>query len=530
MNHPLRIRVAALVVLAALTGCSSVPTTGSSLPDQVIVNEPRIVGSREPVLEALPLPAFRPPLHDELPAEAIHYPDVMDRIRSGMSLPDVEHPWVTREFEWFQRNPEYLNRVFGRAQRYLHHITNEVVNRGMPLELALLPVVESAFNPFAYSKAHASGLWQFIPSTGKLYGLERSYWQDQRRDVLESTRAALDFLDYLNKRFNGDWFLAIAAYNTGPGNVQRAINRNTALGRPTDFFSLSLPSETRAYVPKLIALARLMRDPAAHGLEMPPLPDAPYFRVIPTESSVDLRLMAEIAGVEVEEMHALNPSWNRWVTDPTGPHRVLVPDVVADRFVNEIAGRDAATRARLIARRVEPGESITSIASKFQIPESYLRHSNSLPSGQPKAGDSLLVPAGSVAQLRAGLGADLERRIHLVSSGDSLWSISRRHGMTVANLARLNNISTRATIRPGQRLIVSGPAAGSSAASASTPSASGRSLQYTVRSGDTLSAIARRFRVTVRQLQSWNEMGAATALRAGQRLTIHTDGRRELGG
>ena len=255
-------------------------------------------------------------------------------------------------------------------------------------------MVESAFNPFAYSRAHASGLWQFIAPTGEIYGLHRNYWKDDRRDVLESTRAALDFLTALNERFDGDWFLAIAAYNCGAGNVQRAINRNKALGRRTDFFSLSLPAETRAYVPKLIALAKMVSEPERYGFYLPPVPDTPYFRVVPTDGPVDLRLMAELAAVDPEELHALNPSWNRWMTDPDGPHRVLVPEVVADGFTAKLASLDGNARARLAVHTVAPGESLASIAGHYKVPESVIDRMNEGPQSGLKAGDVALGAGG----------------------------------------------------------------------------------------------------------------------------------------
>ena len=529
------IRMAAIAAwVLGMAGCASAPVNNaSSLPDPVIVNDP----ATGPVLEelelppALPVPEQSAPMDDEGPPEPIAYGDVFDRIRKNLALPDAEHRRVQSEIAWLQRNPDYLARTMGRAQRYLHHIVNEVEARGLPGDLALLPVVESAFNPYGYSRSHAAGLWQFIASTGEHYGLKRNYWQDQRRDVLESTTAALDFLTSLYQRFDGDWFLAIAAYNYGAGNVQRAINRNRALRRRTDFFSLSLPAETRAYVPKLIALAKIIRNPEAYGLFISPIPDAPYFRVIPTDGPVDLRLMAQLAGVETEELHALNPSWNRWVTDPDGPHRMLIPEVVADGFSTQLAALDAPARAGLGVHTIAAGESMASVAGHYKVPESFLKRINAGAPGDLQAGQQLLVPVGSVAQLREGLGADLERRTYRVRPGDSLWSISRRNGMSVSQLARINGLSTKAVLQPGQRLQISGSAPRTSAVVAANgdPPASGR-MNYTVKRGDTLSGIARRFAVTVQQLQGWNNMGRSTSLRAGQRLTIHLGDNTNLGG
>jgi membrane-bound lytic murein transglycosylase D len=530
-----RPRILLAIVLAvagvATAGCASQPVTpaAAAAPERRADLQTEAAFADEAEASATPpeeLEAAAP----EVPplAPAVAYGDVIVRIRNNLSLPQVSHPRVDREIEWLQRNPDYLSRVFGRAQRYLHYVANEVESRGLPADLALLPVVESAFNPFAYSRAHASGLWQFIAPTGEIYGLRRNYWKDERRDVLEATRAALDYLTALRERFDGDWFLAIAAYNCGSGNVQRAINRNKALGRPTDFFSLSLPAETRAYVPKLVALTRMVSEPDRYGFYLPPIPDSPYFRVVPTEGPVDLRLMAELAAVDPEELHALNPAWNRWMTDPDGPHRVLVPEVVADGFTEKLAALDPGARARLALHTVVPGESLASIAGHYKVPESVIDRMNEGSQSGLEPGDELWVPAGDVSQLRAGLGADMERRIHRVRSGESLWSISRRYGMTVAQLARMNHISTKAVLQPGQRLQVagsggSGGVSGSESAEVRTAAVDGK-VKYRVRRGDTLSAIARRYAVTVRDLQAWNNMGGSTALRAGQSLTIHVGG------
>ena len=520
---------------AAAAGCATTaPAPASPLPVDQVANDPGEVPfpEEDEAPEAPPesLEALAPTVEPLAPAVA--YGDVLVRIRGHLSLPQAEHQRVDREIEWLQRNPDYLARVFGRAQRYLHFVANEVEARGMPGEFALLPVVESAFNPFGYSRSHASGLWQFIAPTGERYGLKRNYWQDQRRDVVDSTRAALDFLEHLRDRFKGDWFLAIAAYNYGPGNIQRAINRNLALRRKTDFFSLSLPAETRAYVPKLVALAKMIREPEKYGFYLPPIPDTPYFRVVPTGGPVDLRLMAELAGVDTEELHALNPAWNRWVTDPDGPHRVLIPEVVADGFVTKFAALDANSRARLGVHTVAPGESLASIAGAYKVPETFIERVNTGQRADLRPGDLLWVPTGDVSQLRAGLGSDMERRTHRVRSGESLWSISRRYGMTVPQLARMNNLSAKVTLQPGQRLQVAGSGGNTQqqASAGETQVAKAAKVNYKVRNGDTLSGIARRYAVTIHDIQAWNNMGRSTALRAGQLLTIHVGGNSGVGG
>jgi len=524
-------RLAALVAAAAVAACGQTPTEpSSSLPDQVIRNVPSGKGDRAASKDVppLPLPVLESPLHDELPPTVVQYADVLDRIRAGSRLPFVDHPWVRSELDFYVRNGEYMARVFARSQRYLYHIAGEVEARGLPMELALLPVVESAFNPFAYSRSHASGLWQFIPGTGKRFDLKQDWWQDQRRDVLESTRAALDYLTYLHDMFDGDWMLAVAAYNYGGGNVRRAVERNVRLGRDTDFFSLSLPGETRAYVPKLLAVAELVRNPFAYGVTLPTVPDAPYFEVIDTAGPVDLRRAAGLAGIDVEELHALNPGWNQWVTAPEGPHRLLVPAVVAPQFRENFAALEPAQRAGLQAHTVVEGDTLGSLASRHGVPVSFLQGVNGLDgSAVLNVGDALYVPGGDVQPLRSGL-VKSATSVHVVRQGDTLWGISRRYHMTVTELAKANGISTKATLRIGQRLSVRPPASGEVTTVAST--ATTRQIAYKVRRGDTLSGIARRFEVSVGQLQAWNGMQGRTGIRAGQRLTIHVDGRRDYGG
>ncbi len=271
--------------------------------------------ANEPIAQVEASPPLRP----------ADYSDLFDRIRAGFKLPDSDHAAIDRELEWYAGNPDYLGRAFSRADLYLYHIVTELEARGMPLELALLPVVESAFEPYAYSHSSASGLWQFIPGTGSRYNLKQDWWYDGRRDVIESTRAALDYLQALNTEFNGDWLLAIAAYNCGEMNVERAVARNQAAGLPTDFWNLKLPAETRAYVPKLLAMGRVVAHPERYGLSFNKIPNQPYFAKVDTKGQISMHVAAEIAGLTDAELYELNPAFHRWATDPSGPYSLLVP-------------------------------------------------------------------------------------------------------------------------------------------------------------------------------------------------------------
>ena len=287
--------------------------------------------------------------------------------------------------------------MFGRAVPYLHHIVKEIESRGMPLELALLPVVESAFEPYAQSWVRANGLWQFMPGTGERFGLKQDWWYDGRRDVIASTRAALDYLQYMHDEFFDDWLLAIAAYNCGEFRVQREVNANRAAGKPVDFFSLHLPAETRAYVPKLLAMRRLVANPEDYGIAFSPIPNEPYFVRVDTGGQLDLTLAAELAGITLDEVYELNPGFHRWATDPAGPHFLLLPRDTADAFRRNLDLLSPDERVRVSLHKVKSGESVASIASKYKTQAIVVRDMNSLANGAPLVvGTELRVPTAVV--------------------------------------------------------------------------------------------------------------------------------------
>jgi membrane-bound lytic murein transglycosylase D len=459
------------------------------------------------------------------------YPDVFDRIRAGFKLEDVDSRQIDTQLAFYANNPDYLERVFGRAVPYLHHIVKEIEARGMPLELALLPVVESAFEPYARSWATANGLWQFMPGTGEKYGLKQDWWYDGRRDVVESTRAALDYLQYMHDEFFDDWLLAIAAYNCGEFRVQREVNNNRAKGLPVDFFSLKLPAETRAYVPKLLAMRRLVANPEDYGIAFSPIPNEPYFVKVDTGGQLDLTLAAELAGITLDELYELNPGFHRWATDPAGPHFLLLPRDTADAFRRNLELLSPDERVRVSLHKVKSGESVASIAKKYKTQAVVVRDMNSLDNGAPLVvGSDLRVPTAVVnlpakVMLAAARVDGGDRRsgrrpaVHVVRSGDSLWRIAKRHRMDVATLARLNGMGPGDKLRAGQKLVLNSRA--SSGKSRPVSSGTAREISYKVRSGDTLSAIAKVFGVTVSDLVNWNGISSHTTLRPGQKLTVN---------
>src|SRR5438132_1054265 len=400
------------------------------------------------------------------------YGDLFDRMRAGFTLEDgAGQRAVDQQLRWYANNPEYLQRAFGRAELYLYQIVTELERRGMPRELALLPVVESAFEPYAYSRARASGLWQFVPGTASRFGLKQDWWYDGRRDIVESTRAALDYLQRLHDEFDGDWLLAVAAYNCGEAMVERAVDMNRAAHRPVTFWDLWLPGETRAYVPKLLAMKRLVRDPETYGLEFSPIPNSPYFARIATHGQVNLKIAAEIAGGSPEDLYELNPAFHRWATDPAGPHYLLLPVDTADVFSENLEQLSADQRLGVNHYSVRRGDSIASVARKFHTSVNVIRELNDLTGGLT-VGDDLRVPS-AVSELPAkvmlaaarvdGHGRSLRRaHVQVVRRGDSLWTIARRNGMNVNTLASLNGMHPGDTLRAGQHIrLTSGSSGGS---------------------------------------------------------------------
>jgi membrane-bound lytic murein transglycosylase D len=455
------------------------------------------------------------------------YADLFDRMRAGFKLEDAtDHRAIDQELRYFAGNPDYLQRAFGRADLYLYHIVTQLEARGMPLELALLPVVESAFEPYAYSRARASGLWQFIPGTGSRFGLKQDWWYDGRRDIVESTRAALDYLQYLHDEFNGDWLLAIAAYNCGEATVERSVRVNRSAGRAIDFWSLWLPRETRAYVPKLLAMKRLVRDPGAYGLAMSPIPNQPYFARVATPGQINLKIAGQIANVSPEELYELNPAFHRWASDPGGPHFLLLPVDSTAVFTTSVAQLSADQLLGVTHYNVTHGDSVASVAAQFHTTVNVIRELNDFPAGRLTLGMDLRVPS-AVSELPAKVvlaaaridGSDRAGRrphVQIVRRGDSLWAIARRHGMNVNTLAMMNGLQPGDTLRAGQRIRLAGSGGGAA------DSGHGRRFLYTVRSGDTMVEIAQLFQCSVPQLRAWNGMGAHSPIHAGQKLRVHS--------
>ena len=467
-----------LVLLAA---CATPPTTQSlSTTDaaqaaKMVASEGNglssatgaVAGAQPVDTVAAPVPVdpLRPGVRMNLDDRSAQI-DLWVRVRAGFAMPDLDSDLVHNREQWYATRPDYVQRMTERGGRYLFHIVEELERRGMPTELALLPFIESAYNPQAMSTAKASGMWQFIPSTGKDFALKQNIFRDDRRDVLASTRAALDYLQKLYGMF-GDWHLALAAYNWGEGSVARAVARNAKLGLPTDYASLKMPNETQYYVPKLQAVKNIVARPADFGLTLPALQNHPYFLSVPIERDMDVAVAVRLAGMSVEEFQTLNPQMNKPVILAAGTPQVLLPYDNANRFVHELPlhrGPLASWTAWVAPKTLRPGEA----ASLVGMSEAQLREVNRIPAHMlVKAGSTLLVPRGEHRQADVpvaiadnammALAPDQPplRKVSLKAGRkDSVASVAKRYRVNEVQLAQWNSVAPSAAFKPGQSIVV----------------------------------------------------------------------------
>ena len=474
LRSPARWAWALCVLMAA--GCATVTESpsGDSTPAPAlemplpVVPEPMPAPPVQAQPPAPPLPAL-PPLPmgrwDPEPADARS--SLWDRLRKNWSMPNLEGERVLKWEQYYARQPDYVQRMVARGGRYLFHIVEEVERRQMPAELALLPFIESAFNPQAQSRARASGMWQFMPATGKDFELRQNIFRDDRRDVLASTRAALDYLQRLHGMFD-DWHLALAAYNWGQGNVQRAITRNKRAGKPTDYASLTMPNETRDYVPKLQAMKHIVDAPERLGLVLSPLENHPYFMSVPIERDIDVALAAKLSGLSLDDFQALNPQMNQPVILAAGVPHVLLPYDNANQFVRELAlrtGQLASWTAWVAPRTLKPADA----AKLVGMPEAQLREVNRIPARMlVKAGSTLLVPRSALTHDdvtshvadNATMALTPEgRALRKVTfkagkKGDTVAAVARRYRVSAAQVAQWNGVAPGARFRAGEAVVV----------------------------------------------------------------------------
>jgi len=511
--------------LLALTliGCQSSPKPATPNVTQTVVS-PAVIE-----IVATPLPTIIAPL----PATPQQVDDVWERVRMQLSLDHPGNAKITAQLNWYKRHPNYIKRVSKRAQPYLHFIVQEIEKRGMPLEIAMLPIVESAFDPFAYSHGQASGMWQIISGTGKRFGLRQNWWYDGRRDIYASTHAALDYLQYLHKYFKGDWLHALAAYNSGEGRVRRAIVRNRKAGKPIDFWSLSLPRETRSYVPKLLALSKLLATPKQYGVVWPPIANSVQIVSVNTRSQIDLALAAKLADIELEQLYRLNPGFNRWATDPDGQHRLMLPHSQVDTFNHALANTSKRELLTWVRYKIRSGDSLGLIAQRHKTSPNIIRQVNDIAGNNIRAGKFLLIPVASTKLSDYKLSSDLRlatkqnrkrqgiKTLHLVQSGDNLWDIARKYKVAHRSIAKWNGMAPTDTLRLGQSLVIWQKDDQNNSKGSSNNIT--RKINYKVRRGDSVARIAQKFKLKIKDVKRWNALHNKKYIQPGQMLKLFVD-------
>ena len=525
-----------ILMLFIISGCTYIRKTETT--DSEITNQESVNITETNILK--PSDSISPKVVEEvgnqIPKQKI-YTDLWVMIQDKLILErNINRKKVSDKIAWFARNQEYVNRVVKRAEPYLFHIVTKLKERDMPIDLALLPIVESAYQPFAHSPSRASGIWQFIPATGKRYGLKQNWWYDGRRDIIASSNAALDYLEALHKRFNGNWFHALAAYNAGEGNVERAIKKNKKLGKKTDFWSLRLPSETRGYVPSLLAIAEILKNSNKYNINFKSIKNSPYFEIIDVKSQIDLATVSNISGLSIDKIYTLNPGFNRWATDPDGPHRILMPIDKAKSFKERLAVLKESERIFWKQHIIRKGESLGVIADRYKTSISSLKQANHLKNTMIREGRSLLIPIAkkpnkfyslSVEARRfKGLKtSDGKRYVYIVKRGDNLWDIGRNYGISVNQLAKWNGISKKSFLRPKQKLTIwiNKDTKDQKDNVVQTVIHNQSTTEYTVKKGDSLWLIARRFDIHVTDLLEWNNLKKNRYLKPGQTLKINKD-------
>jgi membrane-bound lytic murein transglycosylase D len=456
------LRRSTLIAAALLAaGCATAPPPPAPAPPPPVVSEPEPAPLVLQPMAPRAMPVFALSAGPDLEPLPPPVGDLWERIVAGYGIPDIEGPLVDKWEQWYASRPDYVARMVERSRRYLYHIVTEVSARRMPMEITLLPMVESAYNPVALSTARAAGIWQFIPSTGKHYGLAQNFWFDSRRDVLAATDKALEYLNKLHDDFD-DWQLALAGYTWGEGNVARAIAKNRAKGQPTTYVSLSMPAETANYLPKLQALKNIVRDPEKYGLALADIPDAPFFTVVKVTKKMDTKHAAEIAELSLEEFLALNPQHNRPVIAGADEQSILLPIDNAEIFAAKLQLGGDQPLVSWQAYRLKPNETLPQVASRYSMSVETLRAVNGIGSRSVvPVGHTLLVPAQQPSREAAETLTNAvfttvpsgRTFYYVVQRGDTLQRVASRYGVTVAEIKQWNGI-VHERVQAGTRLRV----------------------------------------------------------------------------
>ncbi|CAM2995183.1 membrane-bound lytic murein transglycosylase D [Legionella steigerwaltii] len=447
-------------------------------------------------------------------------PDAWDVLRGEFALNhEASRAEVQEQIRWLIAHPGYLHKVCRQSEPYIYHIIDEVKKRRLPGELALLPMIESAFDPFAYSGAGAAGLWQLMPRTGAGLGLKQDWWFDARRSIRSSTDAALSYLIYLNKFFNGNWTLAIAAYDAGEGTIDRAIKATG--GRSVSFWELSLPKETQIYVPRLLALAEIIRDPGRYKLILPEIPYLPYFEEVSIGSPIDLNHAAKMAGISYKELIKLNPGFNRWTTDPHKPIKLLIPAEKVHQFNLNLANLPEEKRVSWEIHTVKPGDSLDNIAVRYHTTVNLIKQLNQLTTNQIRLNQSILIPstkntpavakaepAAATMPLEHQIAALRNHRvIHIVQENDTYQKLVKTYGVSAQDIQTWNKLASNQPLSTGQQLVIWKKV--------------NQPIQYIVKKGDSLSTIAQQHKTKIERIIALNPgLKRNDPLYSGQKLFV----------
>ena len=462
--------------------------------------------------------------------------DLWEHIANNLVLTLPENQArLEQKKQWYLKHPNYIRTITKRARPFLHHIVERFEDENIPLDIVLLPIVESAFNPYVYSSRGAAGMWQFMPATGQRFNMRQNFWYDGRKDVIASTEGAIDYLQYLHMMFDGNWLHALAAYNSGEGRVLKAIRKNEKAGLSTDFWSLDLPKETQAYVPRLLALSYILQNRKALQYEWPAIANAPAIEVVDVGSQIDLSIAAKFANISVDALRALNPGFKEWATDPAGEHQLVLPVEKTEAFVLALQNLPENERLMFYRYKVKSGDNIGLLAQSYNTTIDALKRVNDIKGNTIYIGDILLIPAElvptDVASPKSKLSNDQAKlaykntqeqdkaqikQYYTVRSGDTLSEIAQIFNVSVKQLTSWNQMTSQSTLSIGKRLTI----LSNESLSNESSLANKKELTYKVRSGDSLSVIAHQFNVRVKDILRWNAISQREVLQIGQPLKL----------
>ncbi len=428
---------------------------------------------------------------------------------------------ITKEIEdhtnWISKNPTYIRQLVERATPYIHHIIQQMQENKFPAEIALLPMIESDFNPFAHSHPGAAGLWQMMPGTATGFGVKQNWWYDGRRDLIDSTKAAIDYLRYLHKFFGEDWLLALAAYNSGEGTIKKAMKKNIAKGMSVDFWSLEIPKETQKYVPRLLALALVIKNPEKYNIKLPEFNNQPYFGVVTVNSQIDLNVAANLAEIKISEIFKLNPGYNRWLTAPNKKNRLLLPIKKVAIFKNNF---NKVSKNKNLSKKykIKKGDSLISLAKKFNTPVQIIKDINHLKSDFIKINQEIILPTNQTYDMnqikienpnffnRNHKKCPIKKVTYEIKKNDTFAKVSKKFNVTIAAIEFWNKISHHRPLKLKQKIIIWYKKAKKS---------------HIVKSGETLSIIARKYNTSAMNILRMNNLRSVNFIRTGQKLKIH---------